>query len=675
MKSLKTASKNLTSALVTAALVVGSVIATSSAAQAAAPGNNSFASATVLTPASPSLSSQTNVEATEETNEYRGTGNGANAWASTVWYSWTPAATGTSTIDLCNANFKAIIAVYSGATALPTTTPGATNIAENTGCSTTNGAKLNLDVTSGTNYKIQIGGIGGSGVNAGTFNLNISAPTSYTELDRVTICHRTHATTNPYRMITVSVSSIVGSAADGSPIRGHAKHATDARRYDPALYGVYDSTKTYRSNAKLWGDIIPPFKDKATGGVFPGLNWSWGNPTAAAGAGGQVFDKTAFGTVTQGSANAVHQSAVDACKGTSGNLTARQLFDLERKNGEKRQDILDEIAETDAFESDPANKEKTVLDSQLPAREGPKNVPANPIAQSLSGNVWLDINRNGFQEDNEPDMSNIRVTVQSGTPVTASGTFTGFGTGARVLSDLFGANALTSALDSAINSLAPAINYVRGLLGMATTYTVYTDVNGFYIFKSLAAGEWYATGTVPSGLDVTYDSSGVSDATADTVVPVGGHAFTWIGLMGDSSTGIKSLVKNPDGTPATKDVVLTYAGPDGKYCSDDDVNYVLTPVNGVIEMAGITAGNYYVRQIGTTGTIADLTVTSGAIYTTDITTTAGVRCAVLTDSETAAAKLAATGGLVENKAAGALGLLLVGLFATFIGVRRSRVTN
>ena len=546
---------------------------------------------------------------------------------------------------------------------------------------TSNDETRTYSVTSGTWYyaKVEISGNAAVSVEI-TFSGAVT-PT-YVELDRVTICHRTHATTNPYRIITVSASSIV--KADGTR-NGHGLHSPDARRNveptDPTKYGVYDSTRTYKPSEKLWEDIIPPFKDKATGGIFTGLNWYWSDPTATAGAGGQVFDKTAFGTVTtlanNASSNTVAQAAIDACKGASGNLTARQFFDLERKNlkgkpEDVRKEILDELKETDAFETDPANKEGDTLEKELPAREGPKNIPQNPIAQSLSGNVWLDINRNGFQENNEPDMSNIKVTVQQGTPVEATGMFTGFGTGARVLADAFGANWVTNAIDSSINRLAPAVNYIRNLFGMATTYTVYTDKAGYYLFKSLASGEWYATGTVPDGLGVTYDSSGISDATADTVVPAGGHAFTWIGLVGEASTGIKSTVKTPTGSLATSDVVLTFIGPDGKFCSDDDVNYVLTPTNGVIEMSGIPAGKYYVRQIGSTGTIADVTITSGQIYTTEIKTTAGVRCAVLTESELT---LAATGANVDSKAATALVLLVVGTMATFVGVRRNRFSK
>lgn len=657
MNFVRNVSRKAVSAVSVASLVFGALVATTTAANAAAPSNNDFASATVLNATSPTLTGQTNAEATVQTNEYVGTRSGANAWSKTVWYSWTPTASGSSTIDICTAGFKSVIAVYANPGALPTTTPGTANIAENTGCSGTNGAKLTVTVASGTTYLIQIGGNSGGGINSGVFTLNISAPgatpvPTYTLLDRVTICHRTHATTNPYRIITVSASSIV--KADNT-INGHGKHATDARRYDPTLYGVFDSTKTYKANAKLWGDIIPPFKDATTGGVFNGLNWYWDNPVTT----DTTFDKTEFGSVTVDGTNATAQAAVDLCKGSKGQLTAKQYFELERKSGEKRKDILDEIKETDDLEADPNSKESGPLEKELPAREGPKSEPTNPIAQSLSGNVWLDINRNGFQEDNEPDMANIRVAVNNGeAPVAMGGAFAGFGTGRKYISEKFGFNPLNSALDYGINQFGSVITSIRSLLGMATSYVVYTDKNGYYIFKNLASGAWYATGSVPDGLGVTYDSSGVSDATADTVVPAGGHAFTWIGLVGDESTGIKSTVKNPDGSLATKQVVLTSAGTDGKFCSADDVNYVLTPVNGVIEMTGITAGNYYIRQIGDTATLGDLTIVSGQIYSTTINTKAGMRCPVL----------AATGaGGVDTKSALALLLVVLGLVATVAG--------
>ena len=529
------------------------------------------------------------------------------------------------------------------------------------------GKQVTKIMTSGQTYYVRVNVVGN-----GFFKFKVkftvgaapSAPVAFTyvRLDRVTICHRTHATTNPYRMITVSASSIVGSLADGSPIRGHGKHATDARRYDPPLYGTFDPNKSYKPNAKLWGDIIPPFEDNATGGIFEGLNWTWGNIAST----DTILDKTEFGTATTSGTNATAQAAVDLCKGASGTLTSRQLFDLERKNGQKRSDILDELADTDQYEPE-VYKEKGNLDKELPTREGPKDVPTTGIDQSLAGKVWLDVNRNGFQEDNEPYMANVQVTVQQGNSPNAMGRFTGFGTGAKFFEKELGANIATQFLDNAFNKLSPVINSIRSLFGMATTYTVYTDKNGSYLFVSLAAGEWNVTGLVPAGLEVTYDSFAGADANVDATVPVGGFAYTWIGLVGPNSTGINAPILNPDGTPVKDQFVLTSSGNDAIFCNADDVNYLLTAADGKLVLSGIPNGSYYIRQIGTTSTIADFDVVLGETYTGTIKTVKGVRCSLLTGQQ-----LAATGGNVDGISLAALIMLSLGTVATVIGVRRTR---
>src|SRR3954463_11465468 len=75
---------------------------------------------------------------------------------------------------------------------------------------------------------------------------------------KVTICHRTHATTNPYRRITVSQSAITRN-------HGHGDHVVT--NGNPA---VYDSTFTYASNNKLWGDVVPG--GDAAGAPYNGAN-------------------------------------------------------------------------------------------------------------------------------------------------------------------------------------------------------------------------------------------------------------------------------------------------------------------------------------------------------------------------------------------------------------------
>ena len=602
----------------------------------------------------------------------------------TVWYKWTySAGDNYFTVKTCDGSKlggnNQTLSIYKSTNA--SLTDDSTLTAVSTGITTSacgKGLQVTIDLTTAgittgdtAYFKLVTAGATDFLTKFSRATSGPAAPASYVELDRVTICHRTHATTNPYRIITVSASSIVGSYADGSPIRGHAKHAPDARRYvedtDPTKYGPYDSSRSYKPSEKYWEDIIPPFKDASTGGEFPGLNWTWGAISTT----DTILDKTEFGSATaSGSSSAVNQSAVDLCKGTSGDLTSSQYFDIERKNGgQKRQDILDELTDTDQYEPD-VYKDRKDVDSKIPAKEGPKSTPVNNISQSLDGVVWLDINRNGFQESNEPYMSNIKITVSKGnSPALAlGGRFTGFGTGAKVISDTFGASKIASFIDSQVNRFGSLVNSVRALFGMATTFTVYTDANGYFLFKSLDAGDWYVVGVVPAGLDVTYDSAGIADATVDTTVPAGGHASTWIGLMGDGTTGINSKVYNPDGTPATKDVVITASGIDGIFCNADDVSFIITPVNGVIELSGLPNSSFYVRQIGTTSTIADFDITTGQIYTKDIRTVKGLRCALLGKN------LAATGANVTNKTAGAIALVAIGSLLSVIGFRRRKAS-
>jgi hypothetical protein len=83
---------------------------------------------------------------------------------------------------------------------------------------------------------------------------------------KITICHRTHSTTNPYRKITVSTNATTNSK--------HGGHKVPSGSSNPA---VYTSSFTYASNNKIWGDIIP---GNTNGGAAYGgtngteLNWS-----------------------------------------------------------------------------------------------------------------------------------------------------------------------------------------------------------------------------------------------------------------------------------------------------------------------------------------------------------------------------------------------------------------
>jgi hypothetical protein len=67
---------------------------------------------------------------------------------------------------------------------------------------------------------------------------------------KVTLCHATDSTSNPYVLITVDYHGAMN---------GHAGHAGPLFSPDTASQG--------------WGDVIPPF-DFGPDGTFAGMNWT-----------------------------------------------------------------------------------------------------------------------------------------------------------------------------------------------------------------------------------------------------------------------------------------------------------------------------------------------------------------------------------------------------------------
>jgi hypothetical protein len=130
---------------------------------------------------------------------------------------------------------------------------------------------------------------------------------------KITICHRTHSTTNPYRRITVSQNAVQNAR--------HGGHTIPNGSSNPA---VYDSTFTYVPNNKFWGDVIPGATNGGSnynGSAQVALNWTT--------AGEALF----FGS---------------ACKG----MSALEFYDSELAAGVPAADIIadlnDQLANEDA---------------------------------------------------------------------------------------------------------------------------------------------------------------------------------------------------------------------------------------------------------------------------------------------------------------------------------------
>jgi hypothetical protein len=93
--------------------------------------------------------------------------------------------------------------------------------------------------------------------------------------NKITICHRTHATTNPYRRITVNKSSVVN--ANGHSNSSHDEYSSTLFPSGKPQPNVYNPSVDYKpSPEKKWGDIIPNFltDGSAYTGADYGLNFT-----------------------------------------------------------------------------------------------------------------------------------------------------------------------------------------------------------------------------------------------------------------------------------------------------------------------------------------------------------------------------------------------------------------
>lgn len=308
------------------------------------------------------------------------------------------------------------------------------------------------------------------------------------ENDKVTICHATNATTNPYRKITVSSSSITNKA-------GHYGHD------DIYLtHHVYDASVNYPANKKDWGDIIPA--DPTGKNRWKALNWTT--------LGQKIYSGEVAGCAEQ---------------------TTQEVFNLLREAGLTKKEVKTDLEKQSNIDDDPQDVDGIKYDGKDPEVE--KTEPKEPVVppgkvivdQSLSGIVWLDLNRDGLKDSDEPFMKNIPVTVTQLTSVASASASVRFRTAAS--------------------------------FNKAAVVTVNTDENGFYIFPSLGAGDWKASAGVPAGLEVTYDSQGSHEGEVIATVPVASSAFTWVGLVSETPAGNtklleKILTENPNALPISE---------------------------------------------------------------------------------------------------------------------------
>ncbi len=128
----------------------------------AAPANDMFANATVVSASSGSRTGST-VDATREAREPKP----INAWGNrgkSIWYSWTAPITGSLLLDTRGSNYDTLLAISTGSAISALTNVGANDDAPGGGLQ----SAVTVNVTAGITYRIVIDGYGGL---SGTTNL------------------------------------------------------------------------------------------------------------------------------------------------------------------------------------------------------------------------------------------------------------------------------------------------------------------------------------------------------------------------------------------------------------------------------------------------------------------------------------------------------------------------
>lgn len=374
---------------------------------------------------------------------------------------------------------------------------------------------------------------------------------------KVTICHRTHATTNPYVRITVSESSISNAANK----HGGQKHDQYYGNQKP-VPNVYNPAISYPANEKKWGDIIPNVY--TDGSAFTAA----GSSTNFTGIGVSIWNGTA--------------PYADYCKAKS----ARDFYELEKANGVPDADILTDLDEMGADEyasqlsacggttfvgcavdklgtptatsstttvagttattvagstgTTVAGSTATTVAGSTTGTVAPRaTLPAGSSLRAGTGGlqvrIWIDANRDGKKDDTEPYMGGIKVTI------------TGPG-------------------------------------GVTVTKT--TDANGNITFLDLTPGAWTVVPVLPKGdLEKVYDSDGTPDWSQSVTVVEGEVTSTKFASAGTATITAAA---------PTEEVRVRWAGKDGKFDTADDAVFVAQATDGVATFEGVPAGKYQV---------------------------------------------------------------------------------
>ncbi|MDQ2982478.1 MAG: metallophosphoesterase [Actinomycetota bacterium] len=237
------------SATATAALgvVIAGIVA--GGAHAAAPANDPFAAAQVVSGAGGSVTGS-NVAATKESGE---PSHGGNAGGASVWYRWTAPSSGTLTVDTIGSSFDTLLAVYSGSAV-----NALTRLASNDDYNGASTSRVTLTVTSGATYQIAVDGWGGA---TGTAKLGWSATSTPTVPSNDAFAAATPVSGHHG---TISGSNFGGTKEAGEPI--HAGNAGGA-----SVWYRWTAPATGTVSFDTLGSTFDTLLGVYTGGAVGGL--------------------------------------------------------------------------------------------------------------------------------------------------------------------------------------------------------------------------------------------------------------------------------------------------------------------------------------------------------------------------------------------------------------------
>ncbi len=173
------------------------------------PPNDNFASAQAVVPDLPLSQAGDNIDSTVETGEPQHPPAGPPR--KSVWFTWTPTAPVTATIDTCTSDFNTVLAVYTGSALNALTLRGKNNDGSCSGGGTNpNGSQVTLAATAGTTYRIAVDGFSGA---EGSFTLKIASGAGPPPAPQLTA-------TNPPSGSNENDPKLIGTAA-GSTVTIH----------------------------------------------------------------------------------------------------------------------------------------------------------------------------------------------------------------------------------------------------------------------------------------------------------------------------------------------------------------------------------------------------------------------------------------------------------------------